>query len=164
MDTLELSNLIDKLGEKDIHARERARYRLVGAGKDAIHPLLEMLKSPNTNERLEAVRLLGRIGDKSVAEPLVEALIDESMGVHWAASDALIGLGGWTIMPLLEGLEKHFDSARFRQGAYHILHTFEDLGKLEPHVQEVLDALRGIEPFASVPWAAERALEALKIH
>ena len=123
-----------------------------------------MLHSKNTNDRTEAVKLLGKIGDKSAAEALVEALIDESMNVHWAASEALIGLGGGAILPLLKGLEKHFDSARFRQGAYHILHTFENRGQLESHVQEVLNALRDIEPFASVPWAAERAIQALSIH
>jgi len=164
MDTLELSNLINKLGEKDVHTRDRARYLLVDAGKDAIPPLVEMMNSPIANKRLEAVRLLGRIGDRSVADSLVEALIDDSMGVHWAASEALIELGGGAILPLLEGLKRHFDSSRFRQGAYHILHTFERTGKLEPHVQKVLNALRDTEPFASVPWAAEHAIEALKFH
>jgi hypothetical protein len=33
---------------------------------------------------------------------------------------------------------------------------------LDPKVQEVLDALRDVEPAASVPWAAERAIEHLK--
>jgi len=164
MEVLEFSSLIEKLGDKDIHVREQARYLLTNAGKDAIPPLIELLKSPNTHERWEAVRLLGRIGDKSAADALVEALTDESMSVHWAASEALIGLGGGAILPLLEGLERHFDSARFRQGAYHILHMFEHMGHLDSHVQEVLNALRDVEPFATVPWAAERAIEALTIH
>jgi len=164
MDTIEVSDLITKLGDKDIHVRDQARYLLVDAGKDAVGPLIQMLKSPNTHERWEAVKLLGRIKDKSTAEVLVEALTDESMGVHWAASEALIGMGSGAILPLLEGLEKHFDSARFRQGAYHILHMFEHMGHLDAHVQDVLDALRDVEPFATVPWAAERAIQALTIH
>ncbi len=164
MDTPELSDLIKKLGDKDLHVRDQARYLLADAGKDAVQPLIEMLKSPNTHDRREAVKILGRIQDKSAADVLVEALTDESMSVHWAASEALIELGGGAILPLLDGLKRHFDSARFRQGAYHILHTFESTGKLEPHVQEVLNALRDVEPFATVPWAAERAIEALTIH
>jgi len=164
MDQLELSSLIKKLDDKDFHVRDQARYLLIDAGKDAVQPLIEMLKSPNAHKRWEAVKLLGKIRDKSAADVLVEALTDESMSVHWAASEALIGLGAGAILPLLEGLVKHFDSARFRQGAYHILHMFEHLGHLDSHVQEVLDALRDVEPFATVPWAAERAIEALIIH
>jgi len=164
MTTIEVSNLIEKLGNDDIHEREQARYLLVDAGKDAIPLLVEMLKSKNHQQRWEAVKLLGKIHDNSSADVLVEALTDESMSVHWAASEALIKLGGGAILPLLEGLERHFDSARFRQGAYHILHMFEHMGHLDPHVQEVLDALRDVEPFATVPWAAERAIEALTIH
>jgi len=164
MDTLELSDLIKKLGDEDIHVREQARYLLIDAGKDAVPFLVEMLKNPNSHARWEAVKLLGKIRDTSIADALVEALIDESMNVHWAASEALIGMGSGAILPLLEGLERHFDSARFRQGAYHILHMFEHMGHLDPHVQEVLDALRDIEPFASVPWAAERAIQALTVH
>jgi HEAT repeat protein len=164
MDTLELSDLIKKLRDKDLHVRDQARYLLVDAGKDAVQPLTEMLKSPNTHDRWEAVKLLGKIRDKATADVLVEALTDESMSVHWAASEALIGLGSGAILPLLEGLERHFDSARFRQGAYHILRMFEHMGHLDSHVQEVLDALRDIEPFSTVPWAAERAIQALTIH
>ena len=163
-DVIELSSLIDKLGDKDIHVREQARYLLVDAGADAIPLLVELMKSPNTHDRWEAVKLLGKIGDKSAADALVEELLDDSMNIHWAASEALIGLGGGAILPLLEGLTRHFDSARFRQGAYHILHMFEHMGYLEPHVQEVLNALRDVQPSASVPWAAERAIEALKYH
>ena len=164
MDQLEISDLMEKLGAGDVHLREQARYLLVDAGSDVVPSLVEMLHSKNSNQRWEAVKLLGRIGDKSTADALVEALIDESMSVHWAASEALIGMGSGAILPLLKGLTRHFDSARFRQGAYHILHMFERFGHLDAHVQEVLDALRDIEPFATVPWTAERAIEALTIH
>ena len=161
---LEIQNLIEKLYGKDIHVREQARYLLVNKGRDATDYLLSLLQSKNSNQRLEAVKLLGRIKDPSSASALVEMLVDESIGVDWAASNALIALGGNALLPLLNGLVKYYDSARFRQSAMHILHTFEQSGILEHHVQEVLDALRGVEPSASVPWAAERAFEAISIH
>jgi hypothetical protein len=63
---------------------------------------------------------------------------------------------------LLEGIIRHFDSMRFRQGAYHVLHMLERLHHLDPEIQDVLDALRSIEPSASAPWAAERAIEHIK--
>lgn len=159
----EIKNLINRLDDKDIQIREQARALLINKREESVVYLLELLQSENANHRLEAVMLLGRIGDQTAATALVEALNDESMGVHWAASDALIELDGGAILPLLEGLTKHFDSERFRQGAYHVLHTFEQSGYIDPHVREVLEALRGVEPFASVPWAAERAIEAIAI-
>ncbi len=163
MQNHEISDLMERLEGDDIHAREQTRYLIVSAGTDAVPSLVDTLQNGNRNQRWEAAKLLGRIGDLSAASALVEALLDESMSVHWAASESLIELGSGAILPLLEGLRRHFDSARFRQGAYHILHMFEKMGYLEPHVQDVLNALREVESFATVPWAAERAIEALEI-
>jgi hypothetical protein len=38
----------------------------------------------------------------------------------------------------------------------------ERFHQLDPKVQEVLEALRDIEPSVSAPWAAERAIEHIK--
>ena len=80
----------------------------------------------------------------------------------WAASEALIKYGPGAILPLLEGVTRHFDSARFRRGTIHVLHMLKDLYGLHPKVQKVLDALHSMEPRASVAWAAERAIEQLR--
>jgi HEAT repeat protein len=150
--------LVD-LENDDIQVRNMARRQLANIGPEAVPDLINQLKTDKQRCRWEAAKILGDIRDESAAEALVEALLDDSISVHWVATEALIKYGQSAILPVLEGITRHFDSMRFRQGAYHILHVFESSQRLEPKVQEVLDALRDIEPSVSAPWAAERAIE-----
>ena len=151
-----------ELEADDIEARNMARRQLASIGPEAVPELIKQLKTDRQRCRWEAVKILGEIPDKAAADALVEALMDDSINVHWAATESLIKYEEDAILPLLAGLTRHFDSMRFRQGAYHILHVLERSHQLDPKVQEVLDALRDVEPAASVPWAAERAIEHLK--
>jgi hypothetical protein len=158
----EIKQQLMDLEDEDLQVREMARWQLASIGTEAVPELVTMLKTDREHCRWEAAKILGEIRDESVVNDLVEALLDESINVHWAASEALIKYGRGAILPLLEGITRHFDSMRFRQGAYHILHMLERFHQLEPKVQEVLEALRSIEPSVSAPWAAERAIQYLK--
>lgn len=150
--------LID-LEDDNSQVRNVARYQLASIGPEAVPDLIHQLKTDKERCRWEAAKILGDIRDESAAEALVEALLDESISVHWVATESLIKYGQKAILPLLEGITRHFDSMRFRQGAYHILHVFEQFQNLEPQVQDVLNALRDIQPSVAAPWAAERAIE-----
>ena len=153
--------LVD-LENDDIQIRKVARWHLASLGPEVVPDLIRQLKTDKERCRWEAAKILGEIPDPTAAEALVEALLDTSLNVHWAASEALINYGQDAILPLLEGITRHFDSMRFRQGAYHVLHTLERLNQLDPKVLEVLDSLRNVEPSVSAPWAAERAIEHIK--
>jgi HEAT repeat protein len=150
-----------ELEDDDIKVRDAARRQLASIGPAVIPDLISQLKTDKESCRREAAQILGEIHDESSADDLVEALLDDSIGVEWAASEALIKYGPDAILPLLEGITRHFDSERFRRGAYHVLHTLKHLHGLHPKVQEVLDALHNMQPRASVAWAAERAIEQL---
>ena len=158
----EIKNYLDELEADDIEARNIARRQLASIGPEAVPELIKQLKTDRQRCRWEAAKILGEIQDKAAVDALVEALMDDSLNVHWAATESLIKYEEGAILPLLEGLTRHFDSMRFRQGAFHILHVLERSHQLDPQVQGVLNALRDIEPAASVPWAAERAIEHLK--
>ena len=158
----DIMNYLVDLEDDDIQVRNVARWELTSLGREAVPELINQLKTDKERCRWNAAKILGEICDTSAADALVEALVDESINVHWAASEALINYGKHAVLPLLEGLTRHFDSMRFRQGAYHILHMLERSHQLDPKVQEVLDALRDIESSARAPWAAERAIEYLK--
>ena len=158
----EIKNYLDELEADDIEARNIARRQLASIGPEAVPELIKQLKTDRQRCRWEAAKILGEIQDKAAVDALVEALMDDSLNVHWAATESLIKYEEDAILPLLEGLTRHFDSMRFRQGAFHILHVLERSHQLDPQVQGVLNALRDIEPAASVPWAAERAIEHLK--
>ncbi|MGD8406116.1 MAG: HEAT repeat domain-containing protein [Anaerolineales bacterium] len=155
------SYLVD-LEDNDSQIRNIARHKLASIGPEAVPDLITQLKTDRERCRWEAAKILGDIPDEAAAEALVEALMDNSINVHWVATESLIKHGQSAILPLLEGLTHHFDSMRFRQGAYHILHMLERFHQLDPKVQEVLEALRDIEPSVSAPWAAERAIEHIK--
>ena len=158
----DIKEYLIELEDDDIKVRDAARWQLASIGPAVIPDLVRQLKTDKEPCRREAAQILGEIHDESAVDDLVEALLDDSIGVEWAASEALIRYGPGTILPLLEGVTRHFDSERFRRGAFHVLHMLKDLHGLHPKVQEVLDALRSMEPPASAAWAAERAIEQLK--
>ncbi len=159
----EIQSLISKLASKDRSIREQARLELMETGREATSYLTNALQDKNVHIRHEAAKTLIGLHDPSAAPALVETLLDESIEVHWAASEALIALGGNSILPVRKGITKHFDSYRFRQGAYHVLHTLKRTAQLDIHSLKVLESLRDIDASASAPWAAEKAIEAIEI-
>jgi hypothetical protein len=158
----DVKNYLVDLESDDIEVRNLARRQLTNIGPEIIPDLIYQLKNDKQQCRWEAAKILGEIRDPAAADALVDALLDDSISVHWAVSEALIKYGRDAILPLLEGITRHFDSMRFRQGAYHILHVLERFHQLDPKTQEVLDSLRSIQPSVTAPWAAERAIEALR--
>jgi hypothetical protein len=160
--TEEITKLIETLKNEDRTKHEQARYALIQIGRGATPFLIELLEHGNHHTRWEAVKALGGIKDPAAAPALVEALMDDSIEIHWAASEALIALGKSALPSLLKGITKHFDSYRFRHGAYHILHVFDTKHLLNEKTRPVFESLRTIEPSISAPWAAEAALEALE--
>lgn len=159
----EIGNLISKLESSDRDIRKQARLALMEAGPEATPQLTDALRDKNSYLRHEAAKALLGLHDPAAAPALVEALLDESIEVHWAASEALIALGRDAILPVLKGITSHFDSYRFRQGAYHVLHTLKRTSQLDIHSAKVLESLGDIQASASAPWAAEKAIEALEI-
>jgi HEAT repeat protein len=160
--TEEIKKLVATLKEDDRSKHEQTRYALIQIGKEATPYLIELLEHSNHHTRWEAVKALGGIKDPKAAPALVEALMDDSIEIHWAASEALIALGKSAMPSLLKGITRHFDSYRFRHGAYHILHAFDSKHLLDEDTRPVFESLRTIEPSVSAPWAAEAALEALE--
>lgn len=151
-------DLIRDLRSKDGARRMHARETLVTIGKPSVPFLIELLEDDDDIVRWEACKALRRIKDASTAWVLVDALDDDSMAVQWLAAEALIALKTASIVPLLEQLEKNFESPFVRQGAHHVLHALERDGLLEEEVIAVIDALRSIGPNVSAAIAASRAL------
>jgi len=157
----EIRKWVSALADQDGLVREKNRKKLEGIGKSATPYLLTALKDPKTHRRWEATKALRSIADPAAAADLVDRLMDESDEIRWLAAEALIALQGAAVVPLLNALVQHFNSVWLRQGAHHVLHTLERNHMLDESLQQVLDALRSIEPEMTAPWAAERALENL---
>jgi HEAT repeat protein len=152
--------LVQDLASKDGIVRVIARRSLVAIGKQAVNALVKALTSKNESVRWEAAKALGQIGDAVATEALVKALEDKMFDVRWLAAEALIRIGRKAIVPLLHALVKRPDSYWLREGAHHVLHDIEK-GHLNQVLQPVLVALEDVVPSVEVPYAAEKALEAL---
>ncbi len=153
-------DLISELRGKDGARRMQAREALVTIGKPSVPFLLELLNEKSEIVRWEACKALRRIKDASTAEALANALDDESLAVQWLAAEALIMLKTAAVIPLLELLEKKFESPFVRQGAHHVLHAFEREGLLNEETIAVIDSLRSLGPNVLAALAAQKALEA----
>ena len=87
-----------------------------GFAECALHPIIKMIegetgrrsKLPSYGNRLDAVKVLGKIGDSRAVEPLIKALgSDDRGGVGWLAAYALGDIGdSRAVEPLIKVLEE----------------------------------------------------------
>jgi HEAT repeat protein len=158
----DIPSLIKQLSDPKGSNRRKARDTLICIGKPAVDALIDALSNASSQLRWQIIKALEGIQDPTTAPILVQQLKDDNPGVRWATANALIALRHDAIPPLLEALMHEYDSSWLRRGAHHILHVMKDAGILNEAEVKVFEALRGPEPTASVPWAAEKALESLR--
>lgn len=158
----DIPSLIAQLSNSDGSVRGKSREALRCIGAPAIPMLIKTLSNASTQLRWEVIKVLECIQDPAAIPVLVEQLKDDHAGVRWAASNALVGLHREALPAIFAALVHDFDSLVLRQSTHHILHVFKDYGILTEVEEKVLQALEEIEPSAAVPWAAQKALEALR--
>ena len=156
----DIDSLVAALASHDRVTRQTARATLVGLGHPAVAPTIPLLNDRNDHVRWEAAKTLAEIGDPAAAEALVKTLEDRDAGIRWLAATGLIHMRRAGLQPLLHALIEQADSPWLREGAHHILHDLTKMGLAEG-MEQVLAALEGIEPAATVPAAARRALDTL---
>jgi len=152
---------ITDLGSSNEAERRKARWSLVYEGANAVPDLIQALSNGNQHTRMEVVRIFSQTRDLSAAPALVRALEDEDHDIRWTAMKGLIAFERAGLEPLLEALMKDFDSVWLREGAHHILNVLKKKRYLRQPSLQVLQALEGVEPEVTVPWAAEAAWESL---
>lgn len=158
----DIPSLIKGLSSTDSLVRMKAHDILSCIGAPAVPELLNALSTADTQLGWQIIKIFGTIQDPTTIPILIKQLKHENAEIRWAASNALINHRRESIPPLLEALTHNFDSLWFRQSSHHILHILYDNGKLTPAEEKVYKALEDISPQASVPWAAQKALEALR--
>ena len=153
-----IHSLVTALENPSRSDHRKIRQQLLNCG-DACVPVLEkMLSSEVAHTRWEAAKTLGALHDEATISALLRCLEDEDIGVRWVASEGLIAMGRTCIKPLMQALTERFHSIWLREGAQHILRSLRNLGMLHQNELTVLEALEGIEPVMTVPWAAEAVL------
>lgn len=159
----EIETLLGKFHSHDGAERQRSREALVKIGKAAVPALMELLRHPNGMIRWEACKTLEKIRDYRAAHALAQALLDENMDVRWVAADALIELEHRALIPVLEAIERHYDSVLLREAAHHVLSTLKQAGFVVEQTERVLEALTVSELPSKAAFAAIKALDELRI-
>jgi len=152
---------ITDLGSSNESERRKARSLLATEGANAVPDLIQALSNGDWYTRTEIVKIFAQIRDPSAAPALVRAMEDEDHDIRWTAMKGLIALERAGLEPLLQALTKDFDSVWLREGAHHILNVMKKKKYLRQPCLQVLQALEGVEPEVTVPWAAEAAWETL---
>ena len=158
----DIPSIIKGLGNPDNSVRLEMRNVLSCIGAPAVPELLNAMAKSDTNMRWQIIKVFDSIRDPSTVPILMEQLKDDDPEIRWAASNALLNLRRQALPALFEALTRDFDSMRLRQSAHHILRILRDNGKLTPIEDKVYEALGEMTPLVSVPWAAARALQALR--
>jgi hypothetical protein len=158
----QIDSLIKDLHDDDGIVRQEARQTLEFIGKPAVDFLIPLLKDRNDDVRWEAAKALTEIADPRAASPLADILMDHHFGVRWLGAEGLIALGRTALIPTLEGVVRHPESAWLRERVHHVLH---DLSQRDPEVKAlvapVLTALEGVEPEIGVLEPAYAVLDQL---
>ncbi len=153
---------IQALSSSDAVARQKGRQELVRLGGSAVRPVVDLLKHPLQHVRWEACKTLEGIAHPSAAGPLVEALADSDRDVCWVAGTALIPLGRDGLKALLVALLDKDRVMVLQPGSHHVVHELSR-GELKECVGPLLEALSGPEVELTVPVAAERILQTLRV-
>jgi len=156
----DIGSLVAALASPDRVTRQTARETLVAVGHPAVGPLIPLLDDRHDHVRWEAAKSLADLGDPAAAQALVQTLEDRDAGIRWLAAEGLIKMHRASLKPLFQALIERPDSPWLREGAHHVLHDLAKMGLAEGALP-VLAALEGIEPSATVPSAARRALDTL---
>jgi hypothetical protein len=156
--------LISRLQSDDGAERTHAREALVKIGKPVIPHITTLLTHPHGHVRWEACKTMERIRDPKTASMLSDMLMDDDMDVRWVAANALIELEYHAIVPVLEILEKNFDSATLRQGAHHVLYALKRMSLLDEKTEQVLNSLNVMELPSKAALIANQALDYVRTH
>jgi HEAT repeat protein len=152
-----IRQLVQKLSSPRSVERERARSELVALGAATVPDLLEAFESGDERGRLEICKALTEIAHSSAASMLLRRLEDDHQELRWIAAEGLLNIGGPAVEPLLLALIDRASAHTILEGAVHVLRGLSRRVS-EPIFEPVISAVRGVEPGASVPPAAEAAL------
>ena len=156
-----ITSAIANLRSGDGLVRKEARETLTLIGKQAVRPLIPLLKDIEDDVRWGAAKALADIADARAASELVSTLEDHNFGVRWLAAEGLINIGRDALGPLLKALIKNPDSVWLREGAHHVLHDLAKTG-MKDLLTPVWVALEGVYPEIGVHEPALKALQELR--
>lgn len=151
--------LIADLRSGDPARKGKANLALVEIGEPAVPSLVEMLKSPDVNDRTTAASVVFGMGAKAreAVPALAEALADPELEVRMRAAMALESIGpdaAGAVQPLMKALKDREGIVRQRAAIA--------LGAIGPAAQEAIPALAEAARWDPVRPAAEEAIRQIR--
>lgn len=135
-----IEHLISLLNNQAWRIREEAVKALVKVGEPAVMPLLALLKGGKGNHA-DAVRILGRIGDRRAVEPLIDALYTKNVHLTQEAVQGLGSIGdSRAVQPLIDMFRHDWDDTETIAVWQKAVTALAAIGK--PALQPLLMALK----------------------
>ncbi len=153
-----IKELID---EKDYSKKHNARIALVKMGKTIVPKMHKLLTSKNALLRMEAVKIVELIADRTSIPLLICMLSDTEFEVRWIAAEGLIKIGRRSILPLIISLRDGKSAYIFNKGAHHVLQCLLN----EKEKKELSPLLRSLDDYLELgetaPIEASKAIDIL---
>jgi HEAT repeat protein len=146
--------------DRDYQKMHNARLSLVRMGKTIIPQLHKLVKSENSQIRLEGAKLIQIAADRRSVPVLIFLLDDKEYDIRWIAAEGLIRIGRKSIVPMLKAVSGGKTTLFSNQRVHQVLSSLlseEEKNKLESLMQSLED-YHGLNETAPV-----EALRALKI-
>ena len=141
-DTSVIKHFCEQLNNKYPQTQLEASDILATIGKEALKPVLKLISNKKEETRYYVIRTLGKIKDKSVIQPIIRALKDESKIVQLSAVEALGNIGKPAIKPLIKILtEKDW---KLRERAAKALGLVKDIDVIDPLTKASEDEVKSV--------------------
>lgn len=156
-----IRELAGHLSDADYRTRHRSRLELSAVGEPALPALKAILEEAGGQARWEAAKAISGIRSDESAHILARCLLDENHGIRAVAADGLIAMEERAVVPVLEMLKSHGESAVVRAGAHHVFTKLSHHGFFPRALGHVIHALdNGLLP-EIMPLEASTALETI---
>ncbi len=163
-DNSKIEDLINQLADSDGISREKARKALVEiGGTDVTRALVVELNDPRRDVRWEAGKALISIGDPIAAPALVHHLSDEDSDIRWLAAEGLSNLGKAGLLATLNASIRNAGNSDFCRAAHHAFKQFKKSQKYTGVLDPAIEACETSEPGVSLPVAAYKVLQQIKL-
>jgi HEAT repeat protein len=130
-----IRDAVARLAGDDLSSRATAQTELRNARGAAVPALIDALGDPEPKARLEAVKMLGELGDPRAAEPLADLLGDPSKTMWDALWTALRSLRKHVAPALIASLASNDQTIRRR--AAELMGSIRDARFTEPLIEQL---------------------------
>lgn len=154
----EIKELIQKFSCTAPAECDAIRTILMRIGTPAVPALVEVFKTRELDEKIQAAKTLAAIGEKQSLIMLIESLRNDDFEIRYAAIQGLPSAGEKAVIPIMRGIIDYGNETYFRAGVHAVLHRIAEQGYVRL-LKPMLAALEGPQPEYTTPLTAYEVLK-----